>query len=68
MADNGTNVDAWLKRETSHVRKALENASSYFDDKDVFTVNTLEAIYGQESSYGTIRHERGIRGLLAIFS
>ncbi len=57
-----TKVEIWLGRETSHIRKALENASSYFDDRDALTVNTLEAIYGQESSFGTLLHERGIDG------
>ena len=43
------------------MRKALENASSYFDKNDALTVNTLEAIYGQESSFGTDRNKRGIK-------
>lgn len=47
-----SNVDIWLERETKHNRKALENASRYFDGNDSLTVNTLEAIYGQESSFG----------------
>ncbi len=62
-----TNVDIWLKRETPHIRKALENASSYFDNKDVFTVNTLEAIYAQESSFGTLLKKRGIKGAAGEF-
>ncbi len=48
-----SDVDAWLGRETDHVRKAVESASRYFDVNDNLTVNTLEAIYAQESSFGT---------------
>ena len=61
MTKKRTAVDVWLDRETDHVRRALENASSYFDKNDALTVNTLEAIYGQESSFGTDRNKRGIK-------
>lgn len=54
-----SNVDQWLKRETPRIRKALESASRYFDSNDNLTVNTLEAVYGQESSFGTRLRERG---------
>lgn len=54
-----SNVEQWLRRETPRVRKALENASRYFDSKDGLTVNTLEAVYGQESSFGTMLGTRG---------
>lgn len=54
-----SNVDQWLKRETPRVRKALESASRYFDSNDTLTVNTLEAVYGQESSFGI---RLGVRG------
>jgi hypothetical protein len=47
-----SNVDSWLERETKHNREALENASRYFDGNDNLTVNTFEAVYGQESSFG----------------
>lgn len=47
-----SSIDTWLERETKHNREALENASRYFDENDNLTVNTLEAIYGQESSFG----------------
>ena len=47
-----SDVDVWLGRETNHVRKALENASRHFDGNDSLTVNTLEAVYGRESSFG----------------
>jgi len=67
MTKNKTNVDIWLERETEHKRKALENASRYFDGKDTFTVNTLEAIYGQESSFGTQLRNRGIEGAAGEF-
>ncbi len=56
-----SNVDGWLERETDHVRKALESASRYFNRNDNLTVNTLEAIYGQESSYG-LPKKMGERG------
>ena len=54
-----TNVDQWLERETPRIRKALESASRYFDSNDALTVNTLEAVYGQESSFGTMLGTRG---------
>ena len=54
-----SNVDAWLKRETLRTRKALESASRHFDADDGLTVNTLEAVYGQESSFGTQIGTRG---------
>lgn len=62
-----SNIDAWLERETPHRRSALENASRHFDDQDDFTVNTLEAIYGQESSFGQNRRSRGIPGAAGDF-
>ena len=67
MKKIASDVDIWLSRETVHTRKALENASSYFDNKDVLTVNTLEAIYGQESSFGTQLRKRGIKGAAGEF-
>jgi membrane-bound lytic murein transglycosylase MltF len=54
-----SNVEQWLKRETPRVRKALESASRYFDANDELTVNTLEAIYGQENSFGILMGTRG---------
>lgn len=54
-----SNVDRWLGRETPRVRKALESASRHFDSSDNLTVNTLEAVYGQESSFGTMLGRRG---------
>jgi membrane-bound lytic murein transglycosylase MltF len=62
-----SNVDIWLERETGHKRKALENASRYFDRNDNLTVNTLEAMYGQESSFGTLLGERGAKGAAGHF-
>ena len=62
-----SNVDVWLERETEHKKKALENASRYFDEIDNLTVNTLEAIYGQESSFGTEMRKRGIEGAAGHF-
>lgn len=57
-----SDVDAWLKRETPRVRRALENASRYFSGTDRLTVNTLEAIYSRESSFGTLLGTRGSPG------
>lgn len=54
-----SNVDQWLERETPRVRKALESASRHFDSNDDLAVNTLEAMYGQESSFGTLLGKRG---------
>jgi len=64
-----SDVDVWLKRETPHVRRALESASRHFDADDVLTVNTLEAVYGQESSFGTPSQlgERGSTGAAGHF-
>lgn len=59
MPKKPSNVDVWLRRETPRVRKALESASRYFDTNDRLTVNTLEAVYGRESSFGTLMRERG---------
>ena len=50
MANN--DVDKWIKNRKPHQVKALGNASKVFDDKDNLSVNTLEAIYGKESSFG----------------
>lgn len=61
------NIGLWLKRETAYKRTALENASRHFDDKDALTVNTLEAIYGQESSFGKNRRNRGMSGAAGDF-
>jgi len=62
-----TYVDTWLEWETDHKREALENASRYFDNEDALTVNTLEAVYGRESSFGTQMRERGIDGAAGHF-
>ena len=59
MAEEPSNVDQWLGRETPHIRQALESASRYFDANDSLTVNTLEAVYGRESSFGTMLGTRG---------
>jgi hypothetical protein len=50
MAKN--DVDKWIENRKPHQVKALEKASKVFDDKDNLSVNTLEAIYGKESSFG----------------
>lgn len=54
-----SNVDTWLGRETPRVRKALESASRHFDSNSRLTVHTLEAVYGRESSFGTMMREPG---------
>ena len=59
MAEKPSNVDQWLGRETPRIRKALESASRYFDSNDELTVNTLEAVYGQENSFGILMGKRG---------
>ena len=77
MTKNKTKVDIWLERETAHKREALvrqgrirlrrKNASRYFDNKDTLTVNTLEAVYGQESSFGIQLRNRGMKGAAGEF-
>ena len=59
IVEQSSNVDQWLERETPRIRQALESASRYFDGNDSLTVNTLEAVYGQESSFGTMLGTRG---------
>lgn len=49
--DTDNNVNKWIKNRKAHKVKALEKASRIFDKKDTLTVNTLEAIYGRESSF-----------------
>ena len=67
MAGKKSKIDTWLEKETSHKQKALENASRYFDSKDALTVNILESIYGQESSFGDNRRQRGLTGAAGDF-
>lgn len=62
-----SNVDVWLGRETPRIRKAIENASRYFDSNDELTVNTLEAVYGQENSFGILMGKRGSTGAAGHF-
>ncbi|MBD3393426.1 MAG: transglycosylase SLT domain-containing protein, partial [Chitinivibrionales bacterium] len=62
-----TNVDKWLESEDEHTREALEAASRHFEEKDSLTVNTLEAIYGKESSFGSDRRSRNIPGAAGDF-
>ncbi len=59
MAKKPSNVEVWLERETSFTRRALESASRHFDSNDELTVNTLEAVYGQENSFGILMGKRG---------
>ena len=67
MAEKPSNVDQWLERETPQIRKALESASRYFDANDHLTVNMLEAVYGRESSFGTMLGTRGSAGAAGHF-
>jgi hypothetical protein len=56
------NISKWLKRESANVRQSLETASRHFDKNDVLDVHTLEAVYGQESSFGQDRRNRNSKG------
>ena len=69
MARKKTNVEQWIEREKLHpnIREALENASRYFARTDSLTVNTLEAVYGEESSFGILRRSPGIGGAVGEF-
>jgi len=49
---NKSNVDEWINKRINHQVKALQTASKIFDNTDNLSVNTLEAIYGKESSFG----------------
>jgi membrane-bound lytic murein transglycosylase MltF len=60
-------VDIWLTRETVEDRKALENASKYFDSNDFLNVHTIEAVYAQESTFGILLKERGTNGAAGYF-
>ncbi len=62
-----TNVDSWIEDTTSRQGDALEESSRHFDEDDALTVNTLEAIYGQESSFGTKMRTRGMNGAAGHF-
>ena len=59
MPKKPSDVDVWLERETPPIRRALESASRHFDSSDELTVNTLEAVYGQENSFGILMGQRG---------
>ena len=63
MSKSRSEVSQWagIEKNNAHTVNALENASRHFDELDPFTVHTLEAIYGQESSFGTNFH-RNRRG------
>ncbi len=61
MKNNNDNVKDWIEKRTEHQIKALEKASKIFDENDVLTVNTLEAIYGRETSFGNKKF-LGIKG------
>lgn len=59
MPKRPSDVDVWLGRETPRIRRGLESASRHFDSNDELTVNTLEAVYGQENSFGILMGQRG---------
>ncbi len=67
MPKKPSDVDIWISWETEHIRQALENASTYFDHKDVLDVHTLEAVYAKESRFGTLLNDRGIDGAAGEF-
>lgn len=62
-----TDVEKWIEKEDDHTTEALENASRHFDDHDSLTVNTIEVIYGKESSFGASRGSRNISGAAGDF-
>ena len=61
MPKKPSDVDIWIDRENKneHIRQALENASTYFDQNDVLDVHTLEAVYAKESNFGDSLRTRG---------
>lgn len=61
------NVDMWVKRETEYKKKVLREAARYFGENDALTVNTLKALYGQESSFGILLRRPGIIGAAGHF-
>src|SRR5207249_9110877 len=62
-----SNMSDWLKRETPFQRKALETASRHFDKNDAMDAHTLEALYGQESSFGKYRGKRNSKEAVGDF-
>ena len=62
-----TNVSKWLKLEKPHILVSLETASRHFDKNDSLDVHTLEAMYGEESSFGQERRKRNSRGAAGDF-
>ncbi len=64
---NSENVDVWVRGASLHQMKALETAARHFDKNDALDVHTLEALYGQESSFGVSRRHRGISGAAGDF-
>ena len=67
MPKKKSDVDVWLGRETPPIRRALESASRYFSSDSRLTVHILEAIYGQESSFGVLLGTRGSSGAAGHF-
>ncbi len=61
MANKKSDIDKWLSKLTPYQRKALENASKNFSDRDNFDINSIESIFGIESSFGSSEHI-GVRG------
>src|SRR5438105_2700415 len=62
-----SSLSDWLKKETPFQRKALETASRHFDKNDTMDIHTLEALYGQESSFGKYRGKRNSNGAAGDF-
>lgn len=67
MSRKKSNVDQWLSKMTSSQRKALDDAARTFRKGDPYNVHTLEAIYGQESSFGRFMREPGMDGAAGHF-
>ncbi len=59
MPKKQSDVDVWLVRETPRIRRALESAARHFGSDSRLTVHTLEAVYGRESSFGTMMRQPG---------
>ena len=67
MPKKQSDVDVWLRRETPRIRRALKSASRHFEPDSHLTVHTLEAVYGQESSFGILLGTRGSSGAAGHF-
>lgn len=64
MTQKSSYVSDWLGIEKDHPNKvnALENASRNLSVNHPLTINSVEAIYGQETSFGDKKKLKGKRG------